>query len=70
MKTPTHDKLWTLPGAAEECGIETSTLHGAVRAGNVTSYPTADGKHLVLIADVREYRANPPRRGPKTKRPQ
>ncbi|MEN1682099.1 MAG: hypothetical protein AAGJ46_21175 [Planctomycetota bacterium] len=48
-------KLYRVAHAAEAEGINRSTLVTAVRNGQCTSYETACGLPLVLLADVRKW---------------
>ena len=64
---PYHDELVTLGYAAENFGIPRSTLVAAISAGRFASFPTADDRPLVRMADVEMYAMFRPARGPAKK---
>lgn len=51
-------QLMTIPGAAAMIGIDAKTAHRQVRRGRLATVETADGKHLVTVAEAVRYRAD------------
>lgn len=51
--------------AAKECGIAPSTLHSAIKRGDVPTLTIGGGTIVVHLADVQHYLATTPGRGRK-----
>jgi hypothetical protein len=49
------NQLWTLAAAARECGCCDKKLYAACRQKEVPIHPTACGRMLVTIKDVRKW---------------
>ncbi len=62
-RKPNIDEYWTVGPAAAESGVAKTTLISAIKAGHIPVHTLGCGKEVVLLADIEEYKANPPLRG-------
>lgn len=60
---PLVSECWTVPRAAEQLGVARSTLATAIARGAITTYSTACGREMVLLADCEAFITNTPGRG-------
>ena len=62
-KPPAVSECWLVPQAAEQLGVNRSTLVSAINRGDLPTHKTACGRDTVLLADCQTFLNNSPGRG-------
>ena len=50
-----NDKLYSIPKAAENCGLHRVTLWKYVKAGEIKAFKTPGGQYRIHIDDLKKF---------------